>query len=115
LNNLPTLKSRRRGLRASLTPAEAFLWTHLQSSQLDGFKFRRQHSIGPYVIDFYCPAGHLAIELDGAAHDSADAERHDRTRDEFLQSLGIRVVRYENRDIIVNSDAVLLDIRKHLH
>jgi very-short-patch-repair endonuclease len=113
LHNIPALKVRRRNLRASLTPAEAVLWAHVQSRQLGGRKFRRQHSNGRYIVDFYCPELKLAIELDGAAHDSARADADDRARDEFLRSLGVRVLRYENRDVMMNLEGVLLHIRSH--
>lgn len=113
LHNIPALKARRRELRASLTPAEAVLWKYLQSRQLDGRKFRRQHSIGRYIVDFYCPELKLAIELDGAAHDSARADAGDRIRDEFLRSLGIRMLRYENREVMANLEGVLLHMRSH--
>ena len=73
LNNLPQLKHFRRKLRSHLTPAEAKLWTYLKAKQLDGHRFRRQHSIGGYILDFYCAASKLAIELDGQAYDSAMA------------------------------------------
>ena len=72
LNNRPELNARRRELRRSLTVAEARLWTCLRHAGL-GWKFRRQHSLGPFIMDFYCPSARLAIELDGAAHDSEQA------------------------------------------
>ena len=64
LHNLPAKKQQRRELRSHLTPEEAFLWSHLQQRKLSGRKFRRQHSIGPYILDFYCPAEKLAVELE---------------------------------------------------
>jgi len=112
-HNFPELKLRRRNLRSSLTPAEAVLWKHLQSRQLEGRKFRRQHSVGPYILDFYCPEAKLAIELDGAAHDGVAADEVDRMREKFLGSLGIRVLRFENRDVMTNLESVLLHIRDH--
>ncbi len=82
LNNLPALRVFRKELRSHLTPAEAKLWTYLRRSQLAGRKFRRQHSVGGgYILDFYCPAERLAIELDGATHDNALAQRYDEERD----------------------------------
>jgi very-short-patch-repair endonuclease len=113
LNNDPSLKALRRRLRSALTPAEARLWTQLQGRQLDGRKFRRQHSIGPYVLDFYCPEEHLAVELDGAAHDYESAVLRDRTRTHYLESVGISVVRFENRSVLENLDGVLSEIRAH--
>lgn len=112
-SNLTPLKPLRKQLRRSLTPAEACLWIYLRDRQLDGRKFRRQHSVGPYILDFYCPSESLAVELDGAAHDSAQAQARDEARDAFLRSLGIRIVRYENRDVLKNTSGVLADLRKH--
>ena len=112
LSNLPDLKPLRRMLRASLTPAEARLWLALQRRQLAGRKFRRQHSYGPYVLDFFCPEEMLAVELDGAAHDSAMANEHDQQRDAYLAARGIRVARYENQDVMENLEGVLGDIRE---
>ncbi len=68
LHNRKYLKENRKMLRSNLTPAEAELWKHLKSSQLYGRKFRRQHSIGNFILDFYCPSEKLAIELDGQIH-----------------------------------------------
>src|SRR5437868_1109846 len=109
-HNFPALKSFRRELRTRLTPAEALLWTVLRNSRLEGRKFRRQHSIGAFILDFYCPSARFAIELDGAAHDSAAAEQKDAQRDGYLRGLGIRVARYENRHVVSNLEGVLQDI-----
>jgi len=68
INNLPNLKQSRKDFRNNLTPAEIKLWKCLQNKQLDGKKFRRQHSIGSYIIDFDCPSEKIAIELDGQFH-----------------------------------------------
>jgi len=102
LHNKASLKPVRQRLRSTLTPAEARLWSQLQSSQLAGRKFRRQHSVGPYVLDFYCPQERLAVELDGAAHDHEDAVERDEARSRHLESLHITVVRFENRDVMEN-------------
>ena len=107
LNNDSSLKPLRRRLRSVLTPAEAVLWKQLQKRQLAGRKFRRQHSVGPYVLDFYCPGERVAVELDGAAHDHERAVERDEVRTSYLQSVGIRVVRFENRDVIENLEGVL--------
>jgi len=115
INNQKNLKRLRRTLRAQLTPAEARLWKHLQHEQLAGRKFRRQHSLGRYIVDFYCPAERLALELDGAAHDSEQAWGRDETRTAYLQSLGVRVIRFENRDVIENLEGVLALIREQFH
>ena len=113
LNNLPALRTFRTASRHHLTPAEARLWAHLQRSQLAGRKFRRQHSVGEYILDFYCPAERLAIELDGAAHDSEMAQHYDEERDLFLRHCGIRVLRFENKWVFLQPDEVLTEIAKH--
>ncbi len=112
-NNHPELKPFRRQLRQNLTPAEARLWTALKGKQLDGRKFRRQHSLGGVILDFYCPAERLAIELDGKPHFYPDAVEYDRRRDEFVKTHGILTLRYVNRWVFDNLDGVLDDIREH--
>lgn len=107
LNSIEELKPLRKRLRGALTPAEAALWSLLGKSRLQGRKFRRQHSIGPYVVDFYCVQERLVIELDGAAHDSERRVEHDRDRTNFLAKLGLRIVRIENREVFDNPDGVL--------
>jgi very-short-patch-repair endonuclease len=111
LYNAASRKPIRRSLRAQLTTAEAALWRHLQRSQLEGRKFRRQHGVGPYVLDFYCPREHLAVELDGAAHDHETAQVFDQARERFLKKAGITVLRFENRDVLENLEGVLSEIR----
>jgi very-short-patch-repair endonuclease len=113
LNNSRELLARRRALRHHLTPAEAALWRALQRSSLKGRKFRRQQSIGPYVVDFYCPGERLVVELDGAAHDSESSTHHDQARDQFLKSLGLTVLRLENRNVFENPEEVLAYIGQH--
>ncbi len=112
-NNHPELKPCRRQLRSCMTPAEARLWTYLKGKQLDGRKFRRQHSFGGYILGFYCPAERLAIELDGKPHYYAEAIEHDRRRDAFLKQHGILTLRYVNRWMFDNPEGVLGDIREH--
>jgi len=111
--NRRSLIDRRRTLRSSLTPAEAALWRLLQHSQLKGRKFRRQHSVGPYVVDFYCPGERLAIELDGAGHDSERSTARDEVRKRFLSGADLTVVRIENRHVFENPEGVLELIGQH--
>ncbi len=113
IHNIKNLKENRKKLRNSLTPAEAKLWSLLKSSQLENRKFRRQHSVGPYVLDFYCPAEKLCIELDGAAHFTDGGYEYDIARTEYLQALDIRVMRFENKDIFDNTEGVLEEIRRN--
>jgi very-short-patch-repair endonuclease len=112
VHNIPPLKPRRQELRSTLTPAEIRLWQALKHRQLDDLKFRRQHGIGPFIVDFYCPAVRLAIELDGSAHDTETAQQQDAARTAYLMSLGLRVVRFENREVMENLEGVLSEIRR---
>ena len=113
LNNHPELKTFRRSLRNHLTPAEARMWTYLKAKQLDGRRFRRQHSIGGYILDFYCPSERLAIELDGQPHLYAEAVKYDRERDLFLLHFEVLVLRFVNRWVFENPEGVQDHIRKH--
>src|SRR5438128_1145966 len=112
--NVKELKQNRIDLRAGLTSAEALLWKSLQRSQLSGKKFRRQHSIGPYIVDFFCPETDLAIELDGEGHYIENRVEADATRTEFLNKKGIRVLRFENKEIFNNLEFVLAEIERNL-
>ena len=107
LNNHPELKTFRRQLRNELTPAEAKLWDYLKAKKLEGRKFRRQHSVGPFILDFYCPSERLAIELDGQPHFTEEAAEYDREREIFLAFYGIRVLRFENHYIFNRPGYVL--------
>jgi very-short-patch-repair endonuclease len=107
LNNLSHKKDERRALRNNLTPAEAKLWSVLKSGQLSGRKFRRQHSVGEFILDFYCPQEKLAIELDGAGHFTASGNLHDAARTAYLNAVGIRVIRFENKLIWSALESVL--------
>jgi very-short-patch-repair endonuclease len=111
--NLPQLRTFRRELRKRLTPAEAKLWTHLKNAQLDGRKFRRQHSVDRYILDFYCPQERLAIELDGEVHSFVSTQEYDLERDAFLNMFGIKVLRFENRLVFKDIEAVLIEIQRH--
>ncbi|MEI6660352.1 MAG: endonuclease domain-containing protein [bacterium] len=109
LHNIPELISRRKNLRNNTTPQEVLLWSRLKNSQT-GFKFRRQHSIGGYIADFYCPKNKLAIEIDGSQHFQKDAQEYDKNRTEFFKILGVRVIRFTNTEINTNLDSVIMKI-----
>jgi very-short-patch-repair endonuclease len=106
-HNRRSLKPIRRRLRNWGTPAEARLWSLINRRQLRGRRFRRQHSVGNYVLDFYCPAERLAVEVDGAGHQTPQGAQADQVRDGFLASAGIRVLRFENRRVFEAPDEVL--------
>jgi very-short-patch-repair endonuclease len=113
IHTLPHLKTFRTHLRNNLTPAEAFLWKQIQRSKLEGRKFRRQHSIGNYIVDFYCSSEQLAIELDGNGHYEANQQLYDEERDLFLSYFNITVVRFENKQVFDNLEGVFNEIRSH--
>ena len=98
-------------MRSGLTPAEAKLWNMLKKSQLDGRKFRRQHSVGKYVLDFYCASEKLAVELDGEHHFTDSARDCDRERRQYLEKNSINVICFENKRVFDEPDWVMDVIR----
>ncbi|MSQ30743.1 MAG: endonuclease domain-containing protein [Dehalococcoidia bacterium] len=102
-----TPPSRRQTLRRTETDAERALWALLRSRSLDGHKFRRQHSGGPYILDFTCAEAHLAVEVDGSQHYTADGLASDAARTAYLEAAGVRVLRFSNRDVLTNAAGVL--------
>jgi len=103
-----------RELRLRATEAEQKLWSLLRNRQLKGKKFRRQHAVANYVVDFYCNEYKLAIELDGNFHADAEAKEYDAARTALLKELGINVLRFWNEEIINNQIKVLSEIGKYL-
>jgi very-short-patch-repair endonuclease len=99
---------RRRALRSSSTDAERALWARLRAKRLLGFKFRRQHPCGPYILDFYCPSGQLAVELDGGQHFNLAAQDYDLRRTAFLLRRGVRVLRFPT-DLVFREPIAILD------
>ena len=103
---------KRQYLRKNMTKAEIILWSKLKGKQLKGLKFRRQHGINIYVVDFYCPESRLAIEIDGGVHYYNSRVTYDKQRQEEIEALGIKVLRYTNNDVVKNLEDVLNDIIK---
>ncbi|MFD3299659.1 endonuclease domain-containing protein [Aquipseudomonas alcaligenes] len=96
-----------RHLRREATDAETLLWRHLRDRQLAGHKFRRQHPLSPYVLDFYCEKLRLGIELDGGQHYLDEGQQYDRRRSEYLLCQRIRVLRFSNREVLLELPVVL--------
>jgi very-short-patch-repair endonuclease len=96
-----------RALRQNMPEAERLLWHYLCRKQLGGFRFRRQHTIDRYIVDFVCVEAKLVVELDGAQHGKEDANLRDTVRDAFLQEQGYEVLRFWNREVFTNMDGVL--------
>jgi very-short-patch-repair endonuclease len=91
-----------------MTPAERKLWARLRGNRLEGFHIRRQQIIEPYIVDFYCHQTALVIEVDGGIHQNQ--QDYDHQRDQYLQALGLHVVRFTNLDVMKNMDTVLEEI-----
>ena len=105
--NIRSQKNIRRILRKKETGAEKILWFKLRNKQLFGYKFRRQHGIGKYIVDFYCPEKRLVVEIDGVTHYSDTQIEYDKQRQAEIEKLGIRFIRVTNTDVYTNVDGVL--------
>jgi very-short-patch-repair endonuclease len=103
-------KDRARGLRLNQTQTEGLLWSVLRGRRLGDWKWKRQVPRGPYIVDFYCAEARLAVELDGSQHHAPDAMAYDARRTTYLENLGIRVLRIESAQVLLNLDGVCRDI-----
>jgi len=112
--NTASRKQFRKDLRNSLTAAEAVLWQSLKGRQLLGKKFRRQVSIGSYIVDFYRAECGLINELDGERHFSMTIDAYEASRTRYLEEEGLRVIRFENKELYENLDGVLETIKQAL-
>ena len=108
------LKPLSRSLRSNMTDAEKLLWSKIRRKQLKGFQFYRQKIIGNYIADFYCPELKLVIKVDGGQHYSAEGGENDRIRDAYMTGAGITVIRFSDRDVLKNLEAVMEEIWKRL-
>ena len=104
--------SRERNLRKTQTDAERHLWRYLRNRLLNGFKFRRQHSIGKYIADLLCDEKKLVIEIDGSQH--FDHEASDNARTQYLEARDYRVIRFWNHDVLTRTEVVLCGILRAL-
>ena len=110
----PKNRKKRRLLRSQMTPAETRLWFRFRAKQFLGFKFRRQHGIGPYIVDFYCSERSIVIEVDGDVHANEGQRLKDRAREEALRNLGLQIFRYTNDEVLTNLEGVLENLRARL-
>ena len=108
------LKQRSRELRENMTDAERCLWARLRRKQLKGCQFYRQKPIGDYIVDFFCPRAKLVIEVDGGQHYSDEGSEYDRIRNEHLRSLGLRVLRFTNTDVLTRIEGVVESIIENM-
>ncbi|MGB0714098.1 MAG: endonuclease domain-containing protein [Gammaproteobacteria bacterium] len=107
------IRERARSLRQQQPDAETRLWFFLRGRALGGFKFRRQHPVPPYILDFYCHEVRLAIELDGGQH--VESDQRDAKRTAYLEQRGIHVIRFWNDDVLLRTELVLESIWWELH
>ncbi len=103
----PKLKANARQLRQNLTDSELSLWRRLRGKQISGVQFYCQKAIGDYIVDFYAPKAKLVIEIDGSQHLVAQHVEKDRERDEYLGSLGLMVLRFDSREALKETEAVM--------
>jgi very-short-patch-repair endonuclease len=108
------LKQISRVLRKNSTDAERRLWSKLRLKNLDGFQFYRQRIIVNYIVDFYCPRAKLVIEVDGGQHYHGKTRSDDLKRDEYLRNIGLKILRFSDRDVLTNMDGVLESVFQNL-
>jgi very-short-patch-repair endonuclease len=90
-----------------MTDAEKVLWSKIRGKQLKGFQFYRQKPIGNFIVDFYCPKGNLVVELDGGQHYTEEGKTKDDSRDKYMESKGLRVIRFSDREVFENLEGVI--------
>ncbi|MDE2854012.1 MAG: DUF559 domain-containing protein [Chloroflexota bacterium] len=113
-NYYDDIKARARNMRKQPTLAERVLWKKLRNKQVKGYRFRRQHTIDRFIVDFYCRQARLVIEVDGAVHGTTEAIEYDHGRQVFLENRGLNVLRFSNAQVINDLDAVLQCIEDYL-
>jgi len=113
LYNKPSEKAKRKQLRNNMTPAEIILWSKLKDKGL-GYKFRRQHGVGPFVLDFCCPTLKLAVEVDGDSHYTPEAKVRDDERQKVIEACGFRFLRFTNREVTENVEGVAVKISQYI-
>jgi len=112
IHNRKYLKELRKELRNNATKAETKLWQALKRSQLNNRKFRRQHSIENYIVDFYCPSEKLIVEIDGEAHNNSVNNEYDYKRTTELEELGLKIIRFSNEEVFKNLELILEAIKQ---
>ena len=110
----PEIFRRALELRKNMTKAEKKLWAALRRKQVNGKRFRRQHPIGKFIVDFYCHEVKLVIELDGSIHNFQEQKEYDLGRSEDIQQLGIKIIRFTNKQVMNNLNKVIADIESEI-
>jgi very-short-patch-repair endonuclease len=113
----PEILDRARGLRNTMTRSERILWNRLRKRQIDGFKFRRQHAINQFIVDFFCYEAMLIVEVDGGVHSDSYQKERDEGRTAILSEFGLRVIRFSNdeieHEILLVIDKIKREVRNH--
>ncbi len=109
------LKAISRQLRGRLTDAEKLLWSKIRKKQIKNYQFFRQKPIGSFVVDFYCKEARLVVEIDGGQHYEEENIKADKIREEFLKSLGLKILRFTNLDVLRNIDSATAKIYSELN
>ncbi|UCB52350.1 MAG: endonuclease domain-containing protein [Candidatus Zixiibacteriota bacterium] len=108
------LKGNARVLRRNMTDAERLLWSRIRRKQLKAYQFYRQKIIGNYIVDFYCPKTRLVIELDGSQHYGEEGMKRDKERDAYLKNVGLKILKFSDREVFENLNGVLEKMYEHL-
>ncbi|MHB8069444.1 MAG: endonuclease domain-containing protein [Desulfobaccales bacterium] len=111
---MPDLVGLSRNLRKNQTDAESLLWRHLRGKQLEGLRFRRQHPLGRYIVDFVCLEKRLVLEVDGGQHGMEEETIKDNEREQWLRTEGYQVLRFWNNDVLTNLEGVMDMIRANI-
>jgi len=101
------LKHKARQLRKNMTDSERVLWSRLRGKQVSGVQFYRQKPIGKYIVDFYAPIANLVVEVDGSQHSEVEHAKKDKYRDEYLATVSLKVLRFNSREVLEDTDAVI--------
>ena len=110
----PKLKEYARSLRKNMTDAERMLWSRIRRRQLKEYQFFRQKIIGDYIVDFYCPNAKLIVEVDGGQHYGSEGKQKDEVRDNYMAQLGLKVLRFSDREVFEELEGVVEVIWRHL-
>jgi very-short-patch-repair endonuclease len=113
-NAFPETFMKARSLRKEMTRAEKILWNELRNRKVNGYKFRRQHPVGQFIVDFFCPEKELVVEVDGGIHEEEDIKERDENRTADLERYDIKVIRFTNEVVLNNLDEVLRKIKEKL-
>ena len=108
------LKQLSRELRENMTEAERLLWRKIRMKQLNGYQFYRQKPIDDYIVDFYCPKAKFIIEVDGSQHFDGENIENDRIRDEVINGLGLKILRFTNVEVMTDIDGVVENILENM-